>query len=110
MSEFKGKKFKPVKGPTFTKITAGKYRFYETRYRGKFDREEIEKFTNRLTRNLKRNNPNSGHFQVATLFGENMYRSGRMTKPGEPVSIFLEYDDMDLGPISGFNIMMSLAE
>lgn len=109
-NKFSAKKYKPIGDPKFTRVKQGRFRFYYVRFKGKFTRAEIIAFAEKKSKELKKNDPDSGHFQVTTAYEFGDYKSAGSTVPGEPVSVFEEYDGGDLGDIVGFDILFSLTD
>lgn len=88
-------------------------RFYVMRYRGlnnrTFSTNEIKKFAQIKSNELKKLNPNSAFFSVTVGFKNGLYRNGGRTIPGQDIKLFDQNDyDIDLGDITSFDIFFSV--
>jgi hypothetical protein len=102
--EFKKElKFKDPRYPT--------EQYYSLRYTGMFNRQDIKDFAQNKSNGLKKISPGSSVFQVSLKFADgSVWRSGKRTAPGEPVSLWdpKDSDTVDLGDIVAFDIIMTL--
>ena len=87
-----------------------KYTFFDIRFNGKYTREQIQKYVQGKSNEIKRKHPDSPKFMVTLKYEGGLYRAGARTTPGDPVSLWSpeDSDGFDPGQIVGFNIMVAL--
>jgi hypothetical protein len=110
------KKFQPVLTKESKVKSKGK-RFYTTFFEGNgktYTYDEIRKFAQKKSNELKKMNDERGYFQVTLKFDEKTYRTSGMTKQGHHVKLWSPEDyDIDIedwGDIIGFQLIYSLEQ
>ena len=87
-------------------------KFFNSRFTAKWTREEIQKFAQDASNKLKEIAPQAAVFQISLRYEYltvETWRSGKMTKPGDPVSLWSpsDSDDIEYGKLIGFDIIIS---
>ena len=108
MSSKKNNKFK-ASGLIDTGVTYNKKTVYSVRYEGKFNEDEIRKFTQEKSKQMKQKHKKGGIFAVVLRFKTINWRSGGFTQTGRPVSLWhhTDSDINDPGQIIGFEIQFT---
>lgn len=98
-----------------SKIRTNNQIFYSAYFNARpgniYSMEEIRKYSQEKSNQVKKKNLNTGGFQITLKYSNGQYRSGKMTKQGQKVNIWSVSDspgDIDNGDIVGFILTYSL--
>jgi hypothetical protein len=85
--------------------------FYAIRYEGEYSREQIQKFAQSKSNSLHNRKPTAAMFAVVLKFENGKWLSGKFTKPGDPVDLWVPYENQeDYGSIIAFDLLVSLPQ
>ena len=87
--------------------------FYSIRYKAtgdKIDRSVIKRFAQKQSNELYEDSPGSMHFSVSMKFKNGIWRSGKITTPGEDISLWdcTDSGGFDMGDIVEFDLICSV--
>jgi hypothetical protein len=84
-------------------------KFYVTRFKGDYTRDEIKKYAQKKSDELKKLKGNDNLMSITIRYG-NTFKAGRRTLVGTPISLWDTSDsgDVEPGEITGFDIMTTL--
>lgn len=84
--------------------------YYCVRYEGTHERDEIKEFCQSKSNQLKEKSPNSSYYIVSLKYADGQWRSGKRTRPGDPVSLWdpSTYDYIEFGSVIGFEIIFTI--
>lgn len=111
-SKKNNKKFEPKEKGQIN-VVWRKYKdqkLYYYRYEGKnYEKDEIREFAQKISDRLKRYSPESAIFEVVLKYEGNIFLSGHITRPGDPVNLWEPYDRLDdREEIIGFDLIVSI--